>query len=39
MKHLAAMNIVLEVGLDTYALLPFSSALAEPAGRNAVIVK
>lgn len=39
MKHLAAMNIVLEVGLETYTLLDFSRTLTEPVGRNAVIVK
>lgn len=37
MKHLAAMNIIEEVGSDTYAPSPLSNSLTEPKYRDGII--
>lgn len=39
MRHLAAMNVVRELGPDTYLLLPFSRALTFPPYRDGAIIK
>lgn len=39
MKHLAAMNVVLKKGPDTYALLALGRALTSPVFRDGIIIR
>lgn len=37
MKHIAAMNVVSEIGADNYTATPLSNALTEPKYRDGII--